>query len=155
MKRSSRKIYILAALVVLWTGFIWWNSTRDSSQSGAESLWVLAQLQAVLGALGLDDILTNNIVRKAAHFCEFALLGAGWSLLFGRGKRRWALAGWTLAAAAACMATAVCDETIQLFSDGRGSRVSDVWIDVAGAVLGASAVSAVRCIVRAVGRHNL
>lgn len=34
------------------------------------------------------------------------------------------------------MLTALTDETIQLFYDGRGSLVTDVWIDFSGVVMG-------------------
>jgi len=33
---------------------------------------------------------------------------------------------------------ALMDETIQLYIPGRGSLVSDVWVDIAGAVIGAA-----------------
>ena len=75
------------------------------------------------------------MLRKAAHFSEYGLLGVEFSLLLGlqydkngknlqhgRNLLDFPLIG---------MLCAVTDETIQIFS-GRGSLVSDVWIDTAG-----------------------
>jgi len=44
--------------------------------------------------------------------------------------------------------TALTDETIQLFSLGRSSQVTDVWIDFAGVVTGTLLVFLVQAIVR-------
>ena len=33
--------------------------------------------------------------------------------------------------------TALCDETIQLFVEGRSGQISDVWLDAAGIATGA------------------
>ena len=75
------------------------------------------------------------VLRKAAHFSEYGLLGVEFSLLLGlqhdkngknlqhgRNLLDFPLIG---------MLCAVTDETIQIFS-GRGSLVSDVWIDAVG-----------------------
>ena len=40
------------------------------------------------------------------------------------------------------------DETIQLFSPGRSSQVTDVWIDFAGVVTGTLLAFLVQAIVR-------
>ena len=44
--------------------------------------------------------------------------------------------------------TALTDETIQLFSLGRSSQVTDVWIDFAGVVTGTLLAFLVQAIVR-------
>ena len=75
------------------------------------------------------------VLRKAAHFSEYGLLGVEFSLLLGlqhdkNGKNLQCgrnLLDFPLIG----MLCAVTDETIQIFS-GRGSLVSDVWIDAAG-----------------------
>ena len=40
------------------------------------------------------------------------------------------------AMAAGGLTAAFIDETIQLFVEGRGSSVADMWVDLAGAVIG-------------------
>ena len=53
--------------------------------------------------------------------------------------------GWPLLAG---LMTALTDETIQLFSPGRSSQVTDVWIDFAGVVTGTLLAFLVQAIVR-------
>ena len=66
--------------------------------------------------------LSMHVIRKLAHFTEFAVLGVLAGLLFGR-RRRNLLTG-LLFSAMTGIATALCDETIQLFVPGRTGRAS-------------------------------
>ena len=81
---------------------------------------------------------THKFVRKAAHFCEFALLGflsAGLLLWLShrvRSMNRWKT--W-LYPAVFTLLYAISDEIHQIFTN-RGPRVTDVLIDFAGAVFG-------------------
>ena len=72
------------------------------------------------------------VVRKAAHFSEYALLGLFMALLFAslNGRRRFFLPE------GACLVAALIDEGIQLFSEGRGASLRDVCIDLSGVTLG-------------------
>ena len=76
-------------------------------------------------------VLSN--IREVAHFCEFALLGAEWSLCWWRpfftGWRRWLLPF-------SGPLTAVADELLQLTADGRAFEYSDVLLDIAGSACG-------------------
>ena len=76
--------------------------------------------------------ITDGVLRKAAHFLEFAVLGI---LLTGtfNGERNFTLAKPMLFA----VLTAMTDETIQAFTPGRNCALSDVWLDAAGALTGA------------------
>ena len=112
---------IFWALTALWLLFIWGHSMMSAGKSSAESgrvlLWVR---QFFPGA-------TMHFVRKAAHFTEYAVLGA---LLLGAtdGGRFRPLAfpaGFGISAAA-------LDETIQIFSEGRSAQISDAGLDFAG-----------------------
>ena len=90
--------------------------------------------------------LTEHFIRKLAHFTEFAVLGALAGLLFGgRCQHLWI---GLLFAAMTGVATALCDETIQLFVPGRTGQIPDVWIDVAGTAVGAVLALAVPAIRR-------
>ncbi|MCD8069106.1 MAG: VanZ family protein [Lachnospiraceae bacterium] len=85
---------------------------------------------------GTDD---DTLVRKLAHYTEFTALGAElaflvWQVL-GRSVTTPLLLG---------LLTAVTDETIQIFSLGRGSSVRDVWIDFGGVVTGTVMILLVR-----------
>lgn len=76
---------------------------------------------------GVANHLTDHIVRKLAHFCEYALEGFLLTLCLRVYTRHffvhisWPILGGLL--------TALTDETIQMFSDGRSSQLTDVWLD--------------------------
>ena len=77
---------------------------------------------------------TENIVRKSAHFVLFAVLAVCITLVMGTFmKKKWLI---YLAAVAFCFLYACSDELHQLFVDGRGASLSDVFLDTAGAVAG-------------------
>ena len=125
MKKHHR-IAICGLLIGLNLALIWGNSAMTGDDSQAMSDWVL-KLLAFLpeGELGVF------LVRKAAHFSEFALLG----LLMGRmstllsGKTYPGILG--LGLGCACV-----DETIQYYVPGRASMLTDVWIDFSGFATG-------------------
>ena len=129
-KTTYRIITVL--LLILWVVFIFSNSMDNADASTLKSGAVLALLRRILGSEGAA--LTEFIVRKTAHFTEFAIEGV---LLFlvvkGYTTRPLRFLGWPLLAG---LMTALTDETIQLFSLGRSSQVTDVWIDFVGVVTG-------------------
>ena len=111
------------ALTALWLLFIWGHSLLPASASREESGRWLALLQTWL------PWLTDYLIRKAAHFTEYAVLGA---LLFGAADTRRGL--WF----PPCFGVlaALADETVQLFAAGRSGQISDVWLDLAGFLAG-------------------
>ena len=132
MTGTRKKKLLCTALIALNLAFIWGNSLvkgEDSdSMSGAIMLWVNS-------FLGLDEAgaaTLHYLIRKMAHFTEFACLG---TLLAWRCR----LTGEShpmLLPALLGMAAAVADESIQLFTPDRGPRLTDVWIDTSGVVTG-------------------
>ena len=102
----------------------------DKEASGAISHF-LADLLG--GSAGASDE-GHHLLRKAAHFCEFASLGAVFFLwtreAIGHVGTR------ILLCALMGVSVPLIDETIQIFS-GRGPALSDVWLDIAGYVTGA------------------
>ena len=98
---------------------------------------VLALLQGVLRRLGhpaLAQRLTDHIVRKLAHFCEYTLEGFLLMLCMRVYTRNyiWHISVPLLGG----VLTALADETIQIYSPGRSSQVTDVWLDSAGVLAG-------------------
>ena len=117
--------------------FIFSNSLQIADVSEGASGRVLGILQGILRHLGLPgaaDRLTMHIVRKLAHFCEYMLEGFLLTLCLRVYTRRfvrhisWPILGGLL--------TALTDETIQLFSDGRSGQITDVWLDFSGVLTG-------------------
>ena len=95
-------------------------------QSRAVSGGMSGSLKTWLEQL-LHTEISEFLLRKAAHFSEYGLLGVEFSLLLGLQHDK---NGKNLQYGRNLLC-AVTDETIQIFS-GRGSLVSDVWIDTAG-----------------------
>ena len=120
---------ILSILILLNLALIWGNSMLTGLSSEAVSGGILALLGRFLPVLLTEA--GHTLLRKAAHFSEFALLGL---LYCGRhrlvkGEAPVHLMGFGLAVA--CI-----DETIQIFTPGRASSLIDVWIDASGFALG-------------------
>lgn len=129
--------------------FIFSNSMEIGAASSLSSQRVLALLQRVFVKLhmpGVANRITEHLVRKLAHFCEYMLEGF-WLMLCLRVYTRHFVRhiSWPILGA---LLTAVCDETIQLFTAGRSSQLTDVWIDFAGAMAGLLAGLFVLCIFR-------
>lgn len=108
--------------------FIFSNSMQVATESAKRSLGVLHYLQELLG----NGWLTDHIVRKSAHFSEFALLG-----VLGVQCMRYYTIRYRIPVLFAGLLVALTDETIQLFVEGRSGQVSDVWLDFAGCCFGA------------------
>lgn len=124
-KQQLRRFLRLTLIVTVC--FIWGNSLLGKEDSASLSLGFTAWLRGI----GLP--VSDHFVRKAAHFCEFGLMGVETAALF------WLRSGVSCQTSAnsafACLLTAVADETIQIFS-GRGSQVQDVVLDFSGALTG-------------------
>ena len=141
---KKRRIALLIA-IVLTLAFIWGNSLLNREQSSDESAWVLQLVTPILELFVGKGRVTEHLVRKLAHFAEFALLGFELFFWFSgvREKRKEML----LLAMAHGLFAALTDETIQLFS-ARGSQVQDVWLDFAGATTGALAALLITVLIR-------
>ena len=122
---AGRVVFTLALIGCI--AFIFSNSMAVAEVSSVSSGRVLQLLQAVLR-------LTMHIVRKMAHFCEYTLEGFLLMLCIRVYTRRYVrhisvpMLGGVL--------TAMADETIQIYSPGRSSQVTDVWLDSAGVLAG-------------------
>ena len=129
MIRTEKRLRLCTALLIVNLAFIWGNSLLPGEVSGAFSDWVKAIL-AKLFSGDADDSSGGGLLRKVAHFTEFASLGLCLAWLHGmlqKGKLRPFL--WGVLAASV-------DETIQRFVPDRGPSVKDVCIDSAGVLTG-------------------
>ena len=131
-KNNKNKLIVFVVVLTLLTVlFIFSQSLPGIEVSKKESVKVQEIVEPALEvAVGKGNV-TNNLVRKLAHIVEFMALGVELSvlsLLIGKNS-----VGY-IAVTAVC--TALCDETIQIFSK-RGPQVQDVWLDIGGAILGA------------------
>lgn len=118
------------ALIAVNVLFIWGNSMLPGTVSGAISHWVRDVLSFILPGRPANPDSGHGLVRKLAHFTEFACLGALFTWLYGMLSKPILLAlpcGFLVA----CM-----DETIQRFVPDRGPAFRDVLIDTAGVLAG-------------------
>ena len=129
---SMNRKKLATVLIALNLVFIWGNSLMTGTDSGNLSGGIMAWLNAFLGLGPEGAQLLHLLIRKAAHFTEFACLGAllAWRCLQGKETHYMAFP------ALLGMAAGLVDETIQLFTPDRGPSLTDVWIDTSGAVAG-------------------
>ncbi len=134
MKRTKLRLTLSALLIVFILAFIWGNSLMPGEDSGSFSGLVGQILSTLLPFLDFESESSMHILRKIAHFSEFAALGWSFAWLFGmtvKGKYLPLLLPLLCGITAACV-----DEFIQLFSPGRYCSIVDVGIDSAGVVTG-------------------
>ena len=127
---------IYAGLFFVVTIFIWHNSMQDAVHSGGLSRMIAAVLQARLLELGVYEPLglVNGVLRKCAHVFEFSLLGiALYGLCSNVQTVRQHRVIWVIGIG---VVIAAIDESLQLFSPGRGAQLRDVGIDGCGVLIG-------------------
>lgn len=129
MIRSKKRLRLCTALLVCNLAFIWGNSLLPGQVSGALSDCVKEILDNLFSG-GMPSHSGSGLLRKLAHFAEFAAMGLLLRWLLGMLQKS-PLAAFALAAVAACI-----DETIQIFVPGRGPGIKDVCIDSCGAAAG-------------------
>lgn len=135
MKVSKSGVAIRIIVTVLLIGtvcFIFGKSQEVGAVSSGRSSQVLELYNHY--RFQFMPELTNHLVRKLAHFCEYMLLGfvgVIWLDLFT--KHYIKHISWPILF---CVLVAISDETLQKFVSGRSSQVTDVWIDTFGSITG-------------------
>ena len=122
-------------LAILWMVFIFVMSQVPGEQSSKQSGFIIYVFS--LFGLDLNSIwgeLANYIIRKGAHFFEYAVLAIliG-SLLY---SYRYTWMNRIIYALFMVLLCAILDEYFQSFVDGRNSSVKDILIDFSGAIVG-------------------
>ncbi|WP_018212343.1 VanZ family protein, partial [Desulfitobacterium hafniense] len=86
--------------------------------------------------LNVDDIQSNFIVRKSAHFLTYLVL----SVLSMNALRRSGIKGMQqiVIAIGICVLYAISDEVHQLYVPGRSGQLKDVLLDSGGTIVGAA-----------------
>lgn len=127
---------ILIAIVLI---FIWGHSLMPVDASSQESTGLKKIMQDVLDFLHIPVTLTEQFVRKLAHFTEHAAAGLILGMFtypkLGESPSRRDRIDAVALPLAAGFFIGFIDETIQIFS-GRGPMIQDVWIDFFGVFIG-------------------
>lgn len=146
----KRKLYLLILILLTlgWMSLIFGFSAQSGEESGGLSALIsepMTNLIAAVRKLPADaaDALywqLDGVVRTAAHFCEYAVLGVLLLLVCRRIRcgRLWL--PWTLGTI-----YAVLDEWHQAYSPGRVCDWKDVLVDSAGVIFGI-------CLIRWINR---
>lgn len=159
MKKENKLRYILpenrtvriVLAVFFWllaaacAGCIFWLSSKDGNQSQNMSDSVRGILMKLFGPL-----LNSFIVRKFAHFFEYAVLGflIGCALFLSRRR-------FSPITAVICSAIySVSDEIHQYFVPGRACRIFDVGVDTLGALTGTLILALIILIVNSIAMRR-
>ena len=138
---------VFTAALIACIMFIFRNSLENGAQSSARSQAVMQMVNSALAKVHLGP-LSEHLIRKLAHFSEFALEGFLLMLCIRVYTKHFVRhMSWPLLGG---MTTALMDETIQLHSPNRTSSVVDVWIDMSGVVAGLLFALIILLIVRGV-----
>lgn len=130
--------YIFIVLTAVCIAFIWYHSGLDGYESSLESQEVLSVINNILAFFGIPSDVSEFVLRKAAHFLEFSGLGFLLTMdvyLWSKNMFKNIYISPFIGILSACI-----DETIQIYSPGRSSKIADVWVDFAG-VLAATIVT--------------
>ena len=139
---GSRKLFQWI-LVIIWMGFIFYQSSQPGSDSLGKSeriiQWIAEKIYSPYHSMGESarvEFIKNfqKPVRKAAHFFEYIILGLLVSYAVGiqPGRERTDFT-WIILF---CLIYAVSDEFHQLFVPGRTGSIIDWLIDSAGSLIG-------------------
>lgn len=122
-------------LVVLMVIFIFSNSAASAGTSNGMSLTVSEWVRPVLNTVGLhpETDFLNFVIRKLAHFSEYALLGCLIAIAYRLQPWSWMK---SKAALLPFFIIPVLDENLQRFSAGRSCELRDMLIDSAGMAAG-------------------
>ena len=133
--KVKRWLWIFAVLSLLTVVFIWGNSLPSIAESKVQSTAVAEKVQPIVDPQQkIEPPTFHNYLRKAAHLLEFFVLGlfvCGFTICLGLELKKRLISLPVLIV----LLVAVGDEFIQNFAE-RGSQVTDVVLDFAGALGG-------------------
>ncbi|AFV05125.1 VanZ family protein [Dehalobacter sp. CF] len=139
-KRLVISIFLLLILIALMM-ISWKLSDENGMQSNDLSMKIAKKIE-----YGFDNYFDinhkdtfwkttfNQILRKVAHFIEYAVIGSVMCLMFNAAIRK----AWVAALISIALSPAfgLIDEYHQMFSPMRTPRLLDVYIDTTGILFG-------------------
>lgn len=135
-KRASKSftttVFVFSALLI---AFALIHSSMPAGVSDGESIGIAEYLTSFFKSIGVNIEITNHFLRKTAHFTEYTAMGMLFTLC-AYSFNRLQPYRYTPQVLFAGLLTAVADETVQLFADGRAGMLEDVWLDFAGVITG-------------------
>ena len=142
-KPKAIVFWILSAAVM---AIVFWLSSNTAYDSAQQSGWLMELIKKIISG----TFLTEHIIRKIAHFTEFALLGFlfNFSFLFTYGKPK------RIISLSLTSLYALTDEIHQIFVEGRSCQFIDWVIDTCGAAAGLLAFAVLMWIINKCLKHK-
>ncbi|WP_052406570.1 VanZ family protein [Clostridium culturomicium] len=125
MKRK----YIYLILTLLWISFILYMSSKPAVESAAASSQIVDFILKWFGISSEYSESISFVVRKTAHFTEYFILSGLLTATYGAFTNKKYNYSFILLMG---VMTALSDEFLQGFIEGRSSEVRDVLIDFSG-----------------------
>ena len=147
------KKMIFLLITVIWMGFIFFMSSKPAVESSGISeglgVWLAELLRPDHRGMPETEWMAyvdvvHTVVRKIAHFTEYALLGVWLAMdvwLWSAG--RWRMKHVLVVSWLAGTLYALSDEFHQMFVEGRSGELFDVMIDSAGVLTGVAFICVV------------
>lgn len=136
IKRKSKRFSIFMILAIIWMAVIYSFSSKDGEESSNQSGCIVEAVQEILDVEFKEEETDTFtfIVRKMAHFTEYAILGILYmGMIYELVKTKIFM---VIFSTFACMIYAITDEIHQGFVGGRSPQITDVMIDTTGGVIG-------------------
>ena len=132
------KKYLKYIFLILWTGIIFAFSSQVATDSRELSRGVTVKIAEVIKKVRpnteINVYLFNRKIRKLAHFFNYMVLGMITTLVLKKkmlGNKKIFLSSILF-----CILIASLDEYYQNFISGIGARITDIFIDSFGALMG-------------------
>lgn len=113
--------------VILMITFIFSQSMLNGTSSSGLSMSLTSIISNLFSFIEIDDL--NFIIRKMAHFTEYAILGI---LVIYANHKAQILSDKYMFIIILLILIPSLDETIQYFTEGRSAQISDVLLDMSG-----------------------
>ena len=129
--------FLLPVLTVAVLLFIFFNSMHDSKTVAAPTKAVTKAVTKVVKSVSTEKLtssVANRIAAKIGHAGEFSIFA--FLLTLSAALRRRSAEGLGFQVLAVSLFSAVTDEYLQTYFDRRTPAVTDVMIDLAGALCG-------------------
>lgn len=140
---KQRGINIQKIIIILmpltWMAMIFYFSHQPAEQSAQLSGGIVSNLIEIFHLP-----VTEHLVRKAAHFSEYAVLG----ILVVNAVRMSVPKHFLWTSVLVCGLYSVTDELHQLFIPGRSCQFSDMLLDTAGSATGILLWWLVICLIK-------
>lgn len=129
-KRHKHHKLLFPILSLIWVIVILSFSLQDGTRSSLQSGMITATIQSLLSSIGIviERQFLSFLIRKAAHFTEFFILG----LLLTQSSKDTQIKLFLILG----FLVPLLDESIQSFVPGRAMTVMDMLIDISGILFG-------------------